>query len=176
MSQPDEIDPIPTPIDRDRICGSLHAPIVLIEYGDYDCSQSCRGYVLFKQLQIQLGNRISFVFRHFPLTPQAQKAAETAEAAAAQNRFWQMHELLCQHSQALADADFVEYAVQLNLDIPQFLTEIADRVHQQRVQRDLDRGRQLGFTATPIFFIRIRCERDRDFESILQAVLKVISA
>jgi protein-disulfide isomerase len=169
---------IPTLHQRDRIRGSNDAPIVLVEYGDYACLRSGKLYFSIEQLQAQLGDRLLFVFRHFPqihLNPQSQKAAETAEAAAAQNRFWQMHNLLCQHPQALTDADLVEYAVQLNLDIPRLLSELAERVHQERVQSDIDSGQQLGVKHAPMCFMGIRCQTDRDLKDSLQVILTALS-
>jgi protein-disulfide isomerase len=178
MSQPDNIDNfIPTLHQQDHVLGSTDAPILLMEYGNYACPRSCQGYFLIKQLQAQLGDRILFVFRHFPQThlhPQSQKAAETAEAAAAQNQFWQMHDLLCQNPQALADADLVEYAVQINLDIPQLLEELADHVHKDRVQSDIRSGQQHGVEATPTSLISIRCQPDQDLESLVQAILQAM--
>ncbi|MFM2304859.1 MAG: hypothetical protein RLZZ135_2271 [Cyanobacteriota bacterium] len=170
---------IPTLHQRDRVRGSSDAPIVLVEYGDYGCPRSGELYFSIERLQAQLGDRLLFVFRHFPQThlhPQAQKAAETAEAAAAQNRFWQMHDLLCQHPQALTDADLVGYAVQLNLDIPRLLTELAERVHQERVQSDIDSGQQLGIKHAPMCLIGIRCQTDRDLKDFLQVILTALSA
>ena len=176
MSQLSKIgNVIPTLHDRDHLCGLSDAPILLMEYGDYECPQSGQCYFLIKQLQAQLGDRVSFVFRHFPLThlhPQAQKAAETAEAAAAQNQFWQMHELLCQNSRALADADLVEYALQLNLDVPQFLQELSTHIHRERVQLDVQSAQQHGVRETPGFFISIRCQSDQDLEGLMQAILQ----
>jgi protein-disulfide isomerase len=169
---------IPILHERDHLCGSSDAPIVLMEYGDYECPRSSKCYFLIKQLQAQLGDRVSFVFRHFPLThlhPQAQKAAETAEAAAAQDKFWQMHELLSQNSRALADSDLVEYAVRLNLDLPQFLQELSAHVHRERVKIDIQSGEQHGVQGTPAFFIGIRCQPDQDLEGLMQAILPIIS-
>jgi protein-disulfide isomerase len=179
MSQPSKIDYfIPTLHQQDHFCGSNDAPIVLVEYGDYACPRSCQCYFLIKQLQAQLSDRILFVFRHFPQTQlhsQAQKAAETVEAAAAQNQFWQMHDLLCQNPEALADFDLVEYAVQLNLDIPQLLEELADHVHKERVQSDIHSGQQHGVEETPAFFIGVRCHSDQDLKSLVQAILQAMS-
>lgn len=170
---------IPTLHQRDRVRGSNDAPIVLVEYGDYACPRSSECYFSLERLHAQLGDRFLFVFRHFPqihLHPQAQKAAETAEAAAAQNQFWQMHNLLCQNPQALTDADLVEYAVRLNLDIPQLLEELANHVHRDRVQCDIHSGQQYGVENAPMCFIGIRPQPDRDLKNIVQAILQALSA
>jgi protein-disulfide isomerase len=180
MDQPDKIDNfIPMLYQQDHRCGANDATIVLVEYGDYACPRSCEYYFLIKQIQTQLSEHISFVFRYFPQThryPQAQKAAETAEAAAAQNQFWPMHDLLCQNPQALADADLVEYAVQLNLDIPQVLAELAAHVHKERVQEDIRSGQQNGVQAAPALFISVRCQPDQDLKSLVQAISQALSA
>jgi len=180
MSQPSKVGSvIPTLHDRDHLYGSSNAPILLMEYGDYECPRSGQCYFLIQQLQAQLGDCVSFVFRHFPLThrhPQAQKAAETAEAAAAQDQFWQMHELLLQNSRSLADADLVQYAVRLNLDIPQFLQELSAHVHRERVQLDVQSGQQHGVQETPAFFIGIRCQPNQDLEGLMQAILQATAS
>jgi len=179
MSQTREIcTGFPPLHDRDHICGSSDAPVLLMEYGDYGCSRSGQSYLVIQQLQAQLGDRLSLIYRHFPLTdqhPQAQKAAETAEAAAAQNQFWQMHDLLCQNSAALTDANLVEYAIQLHLDMPRFLKELSTHVHQERIQMDICSGQQFGVTETPAFFISIRCSSNQNLESLIQAILQAIA-
>jgi protein-disulfide isomerase len=176
MSQFNEMsNVVPALHDRDHLCGPGDAPILLMEYGDYECPQSGQCYFLIKQLQAQFGVQVLFVFRHFPLThlhPQALKAAETVEAAATQNQFWQMHELLFQNSHALADSNLVEYAVQLNLDIPQFLAELSTHAHRERVQMDVQSGQQHGVQETPALFIGIRCQSGQDLEGLMQAILQ----
>jgi protein-disulfide isomerase len=172
-------DLIPTLHQRDHFRGANNAPILLVEYGDYGCPRSSECYFSIARLQAEMSDRILFVFRHFPQThlhPQAQKAAETAEAAASQNKFWQMHDLLCQNPQALADADLVEYAVQLNLDIPQLLEELANHVHRDRVQCDIHSGQYYGVENAPMCLIGIRPQPDRDLKNLIQAILQALSA
>lgn len=121
---------------------------------------------------------LCFVFRHFPLSQiysQAQKAAEVAEAAAAQGKFWQMHDTLFEHQQTLDDAALVEYAIDLNLDIPQFLQELADHVHAERVEADIRSGQSNGVQGAPTFFIGIRHKGVQKLETILMAILESIA-
>ena len=115
---PTEIPPLR---QNDRISGMPTAAIVLMEYGDYQCSQSGQAHQTIQKLQHQLGEHFCFVFRHLPqpkINPQSYKAAETAEAAGAQGKFWEMHSILFGHQQELEDGDLVEYAASLKLDIP----------------------------------------------------------
>jgi protein-disulfide isomerase len=163
---------------QDHYFGSSNAPIVLLEYGDYACQRSCECYFLIKQLQKQFTDCILYVFRHFPQTDrdsQSQKAAETAEAAGTQNQFWQMHDLLCQNSHSLADADLVQYAVQLNLEIPQILEELSEHVHRNRVQSDIDSGQQNGVQDTPALFLSVRCQPGQDLKALVQGILQSLS-
>lgn len=160
--------------DCDHTRGSLNAPLTLIEYGDYQSPESCQTYFMVKALQQRLGNQFCFVFRHFPMThirSQSQRTAEVAEAATAQGKFWEMHDLLFQNQQALTDGDLVEYAAQLNLDIPQFLQELAEHVHQARVQADIESGQQHGVEETPTFFIGIRHQGAENLEALLGAII-----
>src|SRR5436309_2442422 len=113
---------------RDHTLGTLEAPVTLVEYGDFECPFCGRAYPELKQVLRQVGGKVQFVFRHFPLSeehPHAQHAAEVAEAAAAQGKFWEMHDLLYQRQAALADEDLVRYARELGLDA-------------ERVRRELD--------------------------------------
>jgi len=167
---------IPPLNDRDRIQGSQCATVVLMEYGDYQCPKSGQAYRSIKAMQQQLGDRLCFVFRHFPQTQihsQAQRAAESAEAAAAQGKFWEMHALLYEHQQALDDGDLVAYAAQLQLDVPQFLREMAHHVHIDRVRADIESGRCNGVETTPTFFIGVRYEGTPNLEVLLTTLLEI---
>jgi protein-disulfide isomerase len=165
---------IPPPNECDHIQGSLTAAIALMEYGDYQCSRCGQAHLTVKAIQQQLGEQLCFVFRHFPQSHhfQAQRAAESAEAAAAQGKFWEMHDILFEHQQAIEDADIVEYATQLGLDLSQFLRELTEHIHAQRVQQDVDSGCSYGVTGTPTFFINIRQEGTQNLEALLISVLQ----
>src|SRR5262245_55957525 len=98
---------------RDHTQGPADARVTLVEYGDYECPHCRCAYPIVKEVQQRLGNTLQFVFRNFPLTdshPHAQHAAEAAEAAASQDRFWEMHDLLFEQQQALDDRHLVRYA------------------------------------------------------------------
>ena len=104
---------------RDHTLGTVDAPVTLVEYGDFECPFCGRAYPELKRVLRQLKGQVRFVFRHFPVSdehPHAQHAAEVAEAAAAQGKFWEMHDLLYQRQAGLADDDLVRYAHELGLD------------------------------------------------------------
>ena len=157
------------PSSQDHIQGVLNATVVLVMYGDYQGSQSADVYRLIKviqrQLSVSLGeNYLCFIFRHFPqiqIHAHAQHAAETAEAAAAQGQFWQMHDMLFTHSQELGNGYLVEYANHLELDISRFLQDLSKQVYVDRINKDIESGLQSGVTAAPALFINGIRYRDR---------------
>ena len=165
------------PSERDRIKGALDAPVVLVKYGDYQSPDCGESYWIIKAIQQELGNRLGFVFRHFPQTAihsQAQKAAEAAEAAAAQGKFWQMHDTLFEHQQALDNGYLVEYANDLGLDMPQFLQAMWKRVYADRVNEDIESGLRSGVITTPTLFINgIRYNDSWNVESLLAAIARI---
>jgi protein-disulfide isomerase len=141
---------------RDHIQGRLDAPIVLIEYGDYECPYCGEVYPTVKAIQQRLGNRLCFVFRNFPLLdshPHAQHAAEAAEAAGLQGKFWEMHDLLFEHQDALTDEDITGHATALGLDASRLLREVLSGALAPRVQEDVQSGTRAGVHGTPTFFI-----------------------
>src|SRR5258705_13873082 len=106
--------------ERDHIQGPATAPVTLVEYGDYQCPHCLRAYPIMIDIQQHLGDRMRLVFRNFPLTtvhPDAQNAAEAAEAAGAQGKFWPMHDYLFEHQSRLDDAALPKYAADLGLDV-----------------------------------------------------------
>src|SRR2546422_1237772 len=128
---------------RDHSLGSVDAPVTLVEYGDFECPFCGRSYPELKQVLRQLGGKVQFVFRHFPLSeehPRAQHAAEVAEAAAAQGKFWEMHDLLYQRQAALADEDLVRYGRGLRLDAGRGRREPVAHAHAATVEEDLRSG------------------------------------
>lgn len=149
------------PSTWDHIQGNLTATVVLVMYGDYQSSESADVYRLIKVIQRQLSgssgtDSLCFIFRHFPqphIHPHAQHAAEAAEAAAVQNQFWQMHDLLFNRQHALENGYLVEYANSLGLDIPQFLQDLSGGVHVNRVNQDIESATQSGVTTIPALFI-----------------------
>jgi protein-disulfide isomerase len=142
--------------ERDHIAGPSEAPVTLVEYGDYECPDCGRAYPIVKQVQQGLGRALRFVFRNFPLReshPHAQHAAEAAEAAAAQGKFWEMHDRLFERQFALDDENLIEYAGDLGLDVARFRRELAGRVYEPRVREDFRSGVASGVNGTPTFFI-----------------------
>jgi protein-disulfide isomerase len=150
------------PSHRDRYQGLLSAPVVLVEYGNYQSPQCGEVHRLIQAIQQHFNsvffeeNRLCVVFRHFienSIYPQAQKAAEVAEAAAAQGQFWQMHEMLFTHQHALDNGYLVEYADRLELNISQFLQDLSKRRHVDRINEDIESGHHSGVTTAPALFI-----------------------
>ncbi|MCC5653489.1 DsbA family protein [Nostoc sp. XA013] len=149
------------PSTQDWMRGVLSAKVVLVMYGDYQCSKSADVYKLIKVLKGELGasfgeDDLCFIFRHFPqaqIHPQAQRAAEAAVAAAVQGQFWLMNDTLFAHQQRLENGYLVEYANDLELVIPQFLKELSKQVHIDRINKDIKSGCKSGVTAAPALFI-----------------------
>jgi protein-disulfide isomerase len=143
--------------ERDHFEGAAAASVVLVEYGDYQCPYCGAAYPIVKRVQKELGARLRFVFRNFPLTnmhPQAQWAAETAEAAAAQGKFWEMHDYLYENQPSLGDeAFFAKYEEKLKLDLPKLKRDVAQHAHSARIQEDYMSGIRSGVNGTPTFFI-----------------------
>src|SRR5256884_6519476 len=144
---------------RDHSLGSADAPVTLVEYGDFECPFCGRSYPELKQVLRQLGGKVQFVFRHFPLSeehPRAQHAAEVAEAAAAQGKFWEMHDLLYQRQAALADEDLVRYARELRLDAERVRRELVAHAHAARVKEDFGSGPKTVVRRTARFLLHRR--------------------
>lgn len=156
------------PSTQDWMQGVLSAKVVLVMYGDYQDSRSADVYKLIKvikrELSASFGEDYScFIFRHFPqvqIHPHAQRAAQAAEAAAAQGQFWLMNDTLFDHQQRLDNGYLVEYANDLGLDIPQFLKELAKQVHVDRIKKDIEGGLQSGVMAVPALFVNGILYRD----------------
>jgi protein-disulfide isomerase len=119
---------VPVTDDRDHIHGPADAAVTLVEYGDYECPYCGAAHPIIKEVQARMGERLRFVFRNFPIAtshPHAEQAAEAAEAAAAQGRFWEMHDLLFENQKRLREKDLRAYAETLELDIESFENELA---------------------------------------------------
>jgi protein-disulfide isomerase len=140
----------------DHVAGVDDAKVTLVEYGDYECPYCGMAYPIVKAAQRALGSRMRFVFRNFPLAeahPHARQAAQVAEAAAVQGKFWPMHDMLFEHQDALEDADLVGYARALGLDAERIARELKEGTFTKRVRDDFRSGVQSGVNATPTFFI-----------------------
>jgi protein-disulfide isomerase len=142
--------------DRDHAQGPANAPVTLVEYGDYECPHCGRAHPIVKDVQRRLGKKLRFVFRHFPLAtihPHAEHAAEAAEAAAAQGHFWEMHDAIFEHQDALDDRHLAGYASAIGLDAARLEEELAGHTHAPRVREDFMSGVRSGVNGTPTFFI-----------------------
>jgi protein-disulfide isomerase len=140
----------------DHVLGSEHARVTVVEYGDFECP-SCKVAVPTPKLLLErFPSRIRFVFRHFPLQeahPHAQLAAEASEAAAAQGKFWAMHDVLFQNQAHLKDKDLHRYAADLGLDMARYTAEMDDHIYLQKVREHGEGGRRSHIRATPTFFV-----------------------
>jgi protein-disulfide isomerase len=146
---------LPVTVGRDHIRGRVDAPITLVEYGDFQCPFCRAAVVEVEQVREALGDALRLVYRHFPLTnvhPYAWGAAEAAEAAGAQGRFWQMHDLLFADQEHLAPPDLLAKAAILGLDIDAFERELVERAYAERVEEDYLSGIRSGVRGTPTFF------------------------
>jgi len=148
--------------------------VTLVEYGDYECPYSGAAYPIVKQIQARMGGRLRFVFRNFPLVsvhPHAERAAEAAEAAGAQGKFWEMHDRLFQSQPRLGDAFLSSYAERLGLDVDRFHKELSEHTYAGRIREDLASGDRSGVPGTPTFFINgVRHGGSFDFEILLAAL------
>jgi protein-disulfide isomerase len=164
---------------RDHQQGPATAPVTLVEYGDYECLYCGQAYPIVKEIKLRLGDRLRFVFRNFPITqshPHAEHAAEAAEAAAAQGKFWEMHDSLFEHQQALDDAHLVHYAVALQLDQEKFEREMTEHVYAPRVREDFMSGIHSGVNGTPTFYINgVRHDASYALETLLAAIEGALS-
>jgi protein-disulfide isomerase len=161
--------------DRDHSEGPSDAPLVLVEYGDYQCPYCGAAYPIVKRIQKELGNSLRFVFRNFPITnshPQAEWAAETAEAAAAQGKFWEIHDFLYENQRFMGDeAYFVKQETKLKLDATRIAREVAKGAYSSRIEEDYMSGIRSGVNGTPTFFISgIRYDGYPEFGPMVSAL------
>jgi protein-disulfide isomerase len=147
---------VPEITAADHVLGPGEAPVTVLEYGDYECP-FCRGAArdLHRMLDLYPGS-IRFVFRNFPipqLHPHAEQAAEAAEAAASQDRFWEMYDLLLRPSAGLDQDSLLGYARDLGLDLARFGQEVTGAAHAAKIEQDVREGFRNGVNATPKFFV-----------------------
>jgi protein-disulfide isomerase len=181
MSQQPEVARLAVAVgDADHSQGSPNAPATLVEYGDYECPHCRRAYPIVKEMQRRLGPRLRFVFRNFPLTnlhEYAQHAAEVAEAAGAQGRYWEMHDRLFERQFALEDAHLIEYAAELGLDAARVTRELAAHTYKARVRDDFMSGVRSGVNGTPTFFVNgVRHDARWEEDTLLAALERAAPA
>jgi protein-disulfide isomerase len=170
------------PVDehRDHFQGPPTATVTLVQYGDYECPYCGEAYPIVKDVQARMGERLRFVFRNFPIStshPHAERAAEAAEAADAQGKFWGMHDTLYENQRRLRDEDLRAYATQLELDLDRFDKELAEHVHAARIHEDFMSGVRSGVNGTPTFYINgVRHDDSYDVDTLLDALERSASS
>jgi protein-disulfide isomerase len=158
---------------RDHVRGSASAAVTLVEYGDYACPRCNQARSAVKRLQAALADRLRYAFRNFPMPNlhPTHRAAEAAEAAGAQNKFWEMHELLYDHQGTLSDKHLKVYGTQVGLDMERFNRDMMLQTFALRVHEDVLSASQSGVSSTPSFFINdIRYPGPCDFKSLLSHI------
>jgi protein-disulfide isomerase len=159
---------------RDHIQGPPDAPVTLVEYGDYQCPYCGEAFPIVREIQKRLGSNLRFVFRNFPIGtshPHAPMAAEAAEAVGAQGKFWEMHDTLYEHQNALTEPDLVSYARRLDANVEKFQSDLEHHTFQPRVQEDFMSGVRSGVNGTPTFYINgTRHDDSYEFKVLLAAL------
>ncbi|MFL5953355.1 MAG: DsbA family protein [Gaiellaceae bacterium] len=159
---------------EDHVLGRENAAVTLLEYGDYECPYCGAAHPVVKELLRMVGDDMRFAYRHFPLTqvhPHAFQAALAAEAAAAQDKFWQMHDLLFEHQDMLDGRGLLALAESLGLDVERFAHDVQERTYEEKVRRDFISGVRSGVNGTPTFFVNdVRHNGTWDIESLLEAI------
>jgi NhaA family Na+:H+ antiporter len=165
--------------ERDHSKGPLEAKAVIVEYGDYECPHCRLVHHDIKAVQKHLDERICYVFRHLPIStvhPQAQLAAEAAEAAAAQGKFWEMHNALFENDD-LSRRNILHLAEEIGLDLERFREELDNHIYADRVAEDFESGIRSGVNRTPTFFVNgRRYDGAWDLESLLETLQKPLGA
>jgi protein-disulfide isomerase len=163
------------PLDADdHVAGPPDAPLELIMYGDFQCPYCTAAQSIVRRVRTRLDGRLRFAFRHLPLHevhPDAQRAAEASEAAAAQGKFWEMHDALYANGGRFSPDDLAALAQRLGLDVERFRAELIDGTYTARVARDADGARAVGIAATPAFVVNGRHHADAfDAGSLVEAL------
>jgi protein-disulfide isomerase len=147
---------VPVSEEHDHFLGPAKARLTLVEYGDYECPHCARAHLMLQELLPAHADTVRLAFRNFPLSqahPHAERAAEAAEAAAAQGKFWEMHDTLFENQDALEDENLIGYAQALGLDAAKFERELSEGVYTEKVKQDFREGVRSGVNGTPTFFI-----------------------
>ena len=160
---------------RDHIEGDEHGLVTLVEYADYQCPYCGAAHPVIKRLQKSLGKKLRFVFRNFPLThshPYALLAAQAAEAAALQGKFWEMHDLIFENQEQLEPEVLPRWAHEIGLDVNQFAQAVGEGKVTKRIEEDYASGLESGVEGTPSFFINgTRYESEDDYDSLCAALI-----
>ena len=165
---------VPVDPDRDHIRGREDAPVTLVEYGDFECPYCGQAEPVVRALLADFGDDLRYVWRHLPLAdvhPNAQLAAEASEAAGAQGRFWDLHDVLLTHQRGLRPPNLLRYADDLGLDVDRFSEDLRRHVHRDRVAEDVDGADLSGVSGTPTFFVNGRRQHGAyDVDTLTRAV------
>jgi diadenylate cyclase len=165
------LEPVGT---RDHARGPEHAPATLVMYGDYECPYCGEAHPVLKEVQERVGEQVRFIFRHFPLDsahPRARRAAQVAEAAASQGRFWEMHDLLYENQDELGEDDLTRHAAEIGLDMRRFEEDLANDHLAWRIEEDRLGGESAGVGGTPALFVNgVRHAGTMDLDGLLAAV------
>jgi protein-disulfide isomerase len=160
------------PDDHSR--GPATAPVTLVEYGDYECPTCGRAFPILQKLRQTMPDEFRLVFRHFPQSnvhPHASVAAQAAEAASAQKKFWEMHDLLFEHQDELAEVDLVKYAMKLGLEVYRFEADLSAEEYSEKIRFDYDSGVRNGVDKTPTIFINNkRYTGPLEYDSVLNEI------
>ena len=166
--------------ERDHLQGSESAAVTLLMYGAYECPHCVEGNKIVKEIQRRLGQQLRFVFRHFPRTdvhPHAEAAAEVAEAAGEQGKFWEMHDKLFENYNRLDGDHLIGYAEDLELDMARFDQAITGRIYAVKVREDLQSGTESGVKGTPTYFINgVKHNSFGEFDVLLAAIESIIAS
>lgn len=164
----------------DHVQGAVSAPVTLIEYGDYECPSCFQATAALKIMLPHFGDGLRFAFRHFPLRevhPHAELAAEAAEAAGAQGKFWPMHDLLFSMQHHLKEKHLQGYAAGLDLDMARYENEMTDHVYLQRVQEQIQSGQRLAIRSTPAFYVNgVFTDVSFGLQHLQQAIERALAA
>lgn len=164
----------------DHVQGDADAACTLVEYGDYECPHCGRAYPIVKRIQKHFGKRLRFVFRNFPLSemhPYAESAAETAEFAGAQGKFWEMHDRLFENQVRLGGELYLELAQELAIDPAELRVALEEEKYKAKVRTDFTGGARSGVNGTPTFFINgHRHDAPFDYDYLADAIDEALAA
>jgi len=163
----------------DHAQGPEEAPVTLVEYGDYECPHCGRAYPIVKRVQKHFGKNLRFVFRNFPLNeihPHAEDAAEVAEFAATQGKFWEMHDLIFENQQALGPETYARLTSSLKLPVSAMESALEQGSFTDRVRSDFSGGVRSGVNGTPTFFINGQRHDDSFDHDVLIAAIEAAGA
>jgi protein-disulfide isomerase len=170
---------LPVTPNRDHIRGRIDAPLTLLEYADFECPYCGMAYPIVEDVITQMADQMRFVFRQFPLVdlhPHAERAAEASEAAGAQGKFWDMHQMLFANQENLSDLFLLGCAQALSLDVARFTDDLASGRYRPKIAEDFISGVNSGVSGTPTFFINdVKHEGPWDATSLLAALRSAAS-